>query len=217
MSVLSNIRTILTLGRGVVTGIDELSVTSDPIALFRDWFEDAGKAGLFLPDAVAVATSAPDGTPSVRMMLLKGVDMRGFVLYTNYESRKGRELAANPRASLCFYWGILERQVRVEGSVERIPRAESEAYFRARPRGSQIGAWASEQSRPVEGREALERRFREYEEKFRGGEVPLPAYWGGFRLDPHHIEFWQGRLNRLHDRLRYERTPAGWDVVRLAP
>lgn len=217
MSFLSKIRTILTLGRGVVRGIDELSVTDDPIALFREWYDDAEQSGLFLPEAVAVATATPDGAPSVRMMLLKGVEARGFVLYTNYGSRKGRELAANPRASLCFYWGILERQVRVEGTARRISREESEAYFRTRPRGSQIGAWASEQSRPIVNREELERRFREHAERFRGEEVPLRPDWGGYCVEPHRLEFWQGRLNRLHDRLRYERAGEGWEVVRLQP
>lgn len=217
MSLLSKIRTILTLGRGVVRGIDELSVTDDPISMFRKWYGEAERAGLFLPEAVAVATATPDGGPSVRMMLLKGVDRGGFVLYTNYASRKGRELAANPRASLCFYWGILERQVRVEGTVEKLSREESEAYFRTRPRGSQIGAWASEQSRPIESRAELERRFREHSERYRGEEVPLRPDWGGFRVEPRRIEFWQGRLDRLHDRLRYERSGDVWEVVRLQP
>lgn len=217
MSLLSKIRTVLTLGRGVVRGLDELTVTDDPIALFRAWYRDAERAGLLLPEAAAVATATRDGAPSVRMMLLKEIDEGGFVFYTNYASRKGEELAANPRASLCFYWGILERQVRVEGAVEKIPVERSEAYFHTRPRGSQIGAWASEQSRPIESREALERRFRELEERFRGQEVPLRPGWGGFRVTPRRIEFWQGRLNRLHDRLRYERAGDGWEVVRLQP
>ncbi len=213
----SHLKAILTLGRGVIKGITELTAGRDPIVLFEEWFRDAREAGILLPERMAVATATPEGAPSVRMMLLKEVGEDGFVFYTNYESRKGDELARNPRAALCFHWAVLERQVRVEGPVSRLSEAESAAYFRTRPRGSQIGAWASDQSRELADRAALERDFRAREAEFSGRDVPLPPYWGGFRLHPERIEFWQGRLDRLHDRLRYERTPGGWEVRRLAP
>jgi len=217
MSLRSNLRALLTMGRGVVRGISDLRAADDPIAYFAEWFEDAKRSGLFLPEAVCLATATPDGTPSARMMLLKGVDERGFVFFTNFESRKGDELAANPRAALVFHWAILERQVRVEGRVERIAETESEAYFRSRPRGSRIGAWASKQSVRLSDRAELEARVREYDAKYPGEDVPLPPFWGGLRLKPERIEFWQGRINRLHDRLRYVRAGDGWTVERLYP
>lgn len=213
----SNLRAILTLGRGVTKGISPLTSDEDPIAMFQAWFDEARDAGIFLPERVAIATATADGVPSVRMMLLKGVDDRGFVFYTNYESRKGDELERNPRASLCFHWPILERQVRVEGLAERITPEESEAYFRSRPRGSQLGAWASEQSRELPNREQLEGRFEEHKAEFRGREIPLPPFWGGYRVRPERIEFWQGRLDRLHDRLLYTRSADGWEILRLNP
>jgi pyridoxamine 5'-phosphate oxidase len=166
---------------------------------------------------MTVATATPDGAPSARMMLLKGADPRGLVFFTNYESRKSNELLANPRAALVFHWPVLQRQVRVEGTVARLTQAESEAYFRTRPRGSRIGAWASQQSAELSTRAELDERVREYETKFAGEDVPLPPFWGGFRLAPAVIEFWQGRINRLHDRVRYTRTDGGWSVQRLYP
>lgn len=217
MSLRSNLRALFTMGRGVVKGLSDLHLTDDPIGYFQRWFDDAKRSGLFLPEALCLATAAPDGTPSARMMLLKGVDERGFVFFTNYESRKGDQLAGNPRAALVFHWAILERQVRVEGRVERISQAESEAYFRTRPRGSRIGAWASKQSAVLGSREELERRVREFGAKYSGDDVPLPPFWGGFRLRPDVIEFWQGRLNRLHDRLRYTRSGNSWSAERLYP
>lgn len=217
MSVLRHIKAILTLGRGTLGGISELEAGDDPIALFREWFDDARDAGFLLPESMAVATATPDGRPSARMMLLKGVEDDGFLFYTNYGSRKAAELDENPRAALVFHWDVLERQVRVEGSVERLPNETSAAYFRTRSRGSQIGAWASRQSEKLESREVMERRFRRCEEEFRGEEVPLPDFWGGYRLRPVRIEFWQGRANRLHDRLEYRRSDRGWSVTRLYP
>jgi pyridoxamine 5'-phosphate oxidase len=217
MSLRSNIRALFTLGRGVVKGISELTATDDPLALCRDWIEDARQAGIFLPERVNLATATKDGVPSARMMLHKGIDDRGFLFYTNYESRKGRELEENPRAALTFHWSVLERQIRVEGTVEKLSQEESEAYFSSRPRGSRIGAWASDQSRAVESRERLEQKFRKYDEKYPGENVPLPPFWGGWRLEPQRIEFWQGRLNRLHDRLRYDRKGDGWEITRLNP
>jgi pyridoxamine 5'-phosphate oxidase len=212
---LSGLRTLV---RGVAGGLSELSAREDPLDQFRDWFEDAEASGLLLPESTALATASPDGVPSVRMVLLKGVDERGFRFFTNYGSRKAEELEANPRAALCFHWSVLERQIRVEGAVERLSVDESEEYFRSRDRGSQIGAWASEQSHPLERRADLEARVREMEVRFLGQPVPLPEHWGGFVLRPARIEFWQGRANRLHDRLVY--TPSsegGWHVTRLQP
>lgn len=217
MSLLRHIKAILTLGRGTLRGVSELEAGDDPIALFRTWFDDAREAGFLFPESMSVATATAEGRPSARMMLLKGVDEAGFVFYTNYGSRKASDLARNPWAALVFHWDVLQRQVRVEGQVERLRREESAAYFRTRPRGSQIGAWASRQSEELESREELERRFRRYEEKFRGEEVPLPDFWGGYRLRPERIEFWQGRANRLHDRLIYRRSDGKWDVARLQP
>jgi pyridoxamine 5'-phosphate oxidase len=211
------LRTVFTLGRGVVRGVPPLTAADDPIAFFQRWFADARAAGIYLPESMAVATASADGAPAARMMLLKGVDDRGFVFFTNYESRKGDELRANPRAALVFHWAVLQRQVRVEGPVERLPEAESAAYFGTRTRGSRIGAWASRQSAELVSRAELERRVRAQEERFAGREVPLPPFWGGFRLTPVAIEFWQGRINRLHDRLRYTREGSGWTVVRLYP
>ena len=217
MSLTTILRALFTLGRGAVKGISELTVDPDPLSLFDRWLADARSAGVFLPESIALATATGEGRPSARMMLLKGVDHRGFVFYTNYESRKAAELEANPRAAIIAHWGILERQVRVEGTVARITKEESEAYWGTRPRGSRIGAWASKQSSPLEQRQALELRVTEVARKYKGREVPLPPFWGGYRLAPDVIEFWQGRANRLHDRLRYDRDGDGWKVTRLSP
>jgi pyridoxamine 5'-phosphate oxidase len=198
-------------------GLRESDADPDPIEQFRGWFGEALAADLHEPNAMTLATATADGRPSARVVLLKGFDERGFVFYTNYGGRKSRELEANPRAALVFYWGELERQVRVEGRVSRVPDGESDAYFAGRPRGSQLGALASEQSRPVRDRGALERRLRELEGEYEGREVPRPAFWGGYRIEPETIEFWQGRENRLHDRLRYRRSEGGWKIERLQP
>jgi pyridoxamine 5'-phosphate oxidase len=190
----------------------------DPVGQFKRWFEDAARAGTSQPEAAAVATATPDGRPSVRMVLVKRADHTGFVFYSNYESRKGGELAANPRAALLFHWQRLGRQVRIEGRVERIPREESAAYARTRPRGSQLSALASPQSRRIESREWLEQRVAELAERYAGDEVLLSEEWGGYRLTPERFEFWQHRESRRHDRLVY--TPdsgGGWRIERLAP
>jgi pyridoxamine 5'-phosphate oxidase len=188
-----------------------------PLAAFATWFGEAQAAGVAQPEAMALATATTDGRPSLRMVLLRGYDERGFVFYTHRESRKGEELSANPRAALDLYWQTLNRQVRVEGSVERVSDAESQAYFDTRPQGSQIAAWASPQSRPIASRAELDDRYAAAEARFPGGNVPLPPFWGGYRVVPESVEFWQGHENRFHDRIRYERTATGWERTRLAP
>jgi pyridoxamine 5'-phosphate oxidase len=198
-------------------GLDEADLQGDPIEQFQRWVEEARRAQLFEPNAMTLATVGPDGQPSARMVLLKGVDRRGLAFFTNLESRKSRELAGNPKAALLFWWGPLQRQVRLEGRIERVEDAEADAYFATRPRGSQIGAWASQQSSAVESRAALDAAEQRIRERFEGGEVPRPDFWGGFRLVPETIEFWQGRINRLHDRLRYTRQAERWQIERLAP
>ena len=213
----AHFRAIRTLSKGVTKGLIELSADPDPIALFSRWYDEAEESGLLLPESMSLATSTLTGAPSVRMVLLKGVDQEGFRFFTNYESRKAREIEANPQASLCFYWSVLERQVRVEGSVSRLPKAESEAYFGTRTRGSQIGAWASDQSRKILDRQTLKLKVADVEGRFNEEDIPLPSYWGGYLLKPHRIEFWQGRADRLHDRLLYTQTDRDWMITRLQP
>jgi pyridoxamine 5'-phosphate oxidase len=197
--------------------LSESSVERDPIAQFAKWYEEARVAVRPHPHAAALATATRSGRPSARMVLMKDYDRRGFVFFTNYDSRKGRELGANARATLLFYWGSLERQVRIEGRVARVAPRESDEYFSTRPRGSQLAAWASEQSAEVPDRAALERRVEAFAARYRGA-VPRPPFWGGYRLRPTAIEFWQGREDRLHDRLLYRRGRDGrWRIVRLAP
>jgi pyridoxamine 5'-phosphate oxidase len=197
--------------------LDEHDLGPDPLAAYRRWFDEATGAGGFEPEAAALATATPDGRPSARMVLVKGADERGFAFYTNYESRKGGELAANPRAALLFHWPALGRQVRVEGAVERLPSEESEAYARTRSLASRLSALASPQSRPVESREWLERRVAELASEHEGGDVPVHEDWGGYRLAPDAWEFWQHRPNRLHDRFRYLPEGDGWRIERLGP
>lgn len=224
MGLRSVLRAVFTAGKGVTAGMDEALVEheagGDPIALFDAWFRDAREAGLYLPESMTLATATPGAVPSARMVLLKGFGPSGFVFFTNYDSRKAAELDANPHAALVFHWATLHRQVRVNGPVERTTREESEAYFRTRPRGSQIAAWASNQSGVLRDRAEIERRFEEKEKEFAGGDVPLPGFWGGYRLFPETIEFWQGRVNRMHDRLVFTRANAAegaWKVHRLSP
>ncbi len=189
----------------------------DPIEQFRVWLGDAESAGIPLPNAMAVATADAEGRPSVRHVLLRGVDERGFTFFTNYDSRKGRQLAENPHAGLVFLWKLLDRQVNATGTAERVDPAESDAYFATRPREARLGAWASAQSSVLESREELERRVAEADERFAGTEVPRPPNWGGFLVRPDTVEFWQGRRSRLHDRFRYAREDGRWRVDRLSP
>jgi pyridoxamine 5'-phosphate oxidase len=195
----------------------EADVDPDPLRQFERWFEEARDAGIRAPHAMTLATASADGLPSARVVLMKDFGERGFVFYTGYESRKGRDLAQNPRAALLFHWDPLGRQVRIEGPVERVSRAESEAYFRSRPRGARLGAAASRQSEPIASREALEARVAALAERLGETDPPLPEWWGGFRVAPESFEFWQHREDRLHDRLRYRRDGRAWIIERLAP
>jgi len=198
-------------------GLAEGDLAADPISMFRRWFDEAREGGLVEPNAMVVATASADGRPSVRTVLLKGVGPDGFRFFTNQASRKGRDLGANPACSLLFPWHALERQVRVEGRATPLSRADVEEYFAVRPRGSQLGAWASHQSEVVEGRDALRTAYDDAESHFEGQDVPVPDEWGGYLVRPEAVEFWQGRPSRLHDRLVYERAGDGWATHRLAP
>jgi pyridoxamine 5'-phosphate oxidase len=198
--------------------LDEKVVDRDPIKQFQAWFDDAIAAKLPLPEAMNLATATPEGRPSSRVVLLKQVDENGFVFFTNYHSAKAQQLESNPYAALVFYWPQLDRQVRIEGKVERTSVAESAEYFQTRPRESQIGAWASPQSNVIAGRDVLEERVKELEEYYRDREIECPGHWGGYRLRPDRIEFWKNRVGRLHDRILYERAADGaWAIKRLAP
>lgn len=198
-------------------GLVEDDLADDPITMFRRWLAEALAAGVHEPNAMVVSTVSTDGWPSSRLILLKGVEEGGFVFFTNTRSRKGADLAANPRCALLFPWHALERQVRVDGLAEPLPAADVAAYFAVRPRGSQLGAWASHQSRPVAGREELAAAYDEVSARFAGVEVPVPEEWGGYRVRPEVVEFWQGRPGRMHDRLVYRREGGGWRTGRLAP
>jgi pyridoxamine 5'-phosphate oxidase len=197
--------------------LSERDAASDPFELFTRWFDEAVAAAIPEPNAMTLATVDAAGRPAARIVLMKGIDTRGVVFHTNYDSRKGRDLAANPRAALLFFWVGLERQVRIDGTAERVSAEDSDAYFAARPRDSQISAWASPQSAPVADRAWLEARFAECEARFASGAVPRPPHWGGVRVVPDRFEFWQGRASRLHDRLVWSRQGDRWTIGRLAP
>ena len=211
-SAISDLRNEYTLN-----GLDSADVSVDPVVQFRQWFDAALSAGLPEPNAMHLSTITADGHPDGRIVLLKDVSETGFVFYTNYESRKGRELTDHPFASLTFFYPELERQIRIEGRVEKVSAGESDAYFSSRPRGSQIGAWVSHQSEVIENRDVLETRQHELEVRFAGQPVPRPPYWGGFRVVPTALEFWQGRPSRLHDRIRYRLENGSWLIERLSP
>ncbi|SRR5579871_1736144 len=199
------------------SGLTEKEAPRNPLALFEKWFREALKARVLDANAMALTTVSAQGRPSARMVLLKGYDGKGFVFYTNYQSRKSRDLSRHPAASLLFFWPQLSRQVRIDGRVRKVADRESDDYFQSRPRGSQLSAWASDQSRLIPNREVLEKRMRELEEKYEGRPVPRPPHWGGYRLLPETLEFWKGRPSRLHDRLVYLRKAGGWKRERLAP
>ncbi len=211
------VRTIRTLGKGVVTGIDPAIDHENPFDLFAAWYADADESGLLHPEAMTLATASSEGIPSARTVLLKEVDDDGFVFYTNYGSRKSRELSQNPVAALVFHWAVLERQVFIEGRVERVSREQAADYHHSRPRASQIGAWASKQSETLPARDSLESRVRDFTRKYEGREIPLPEFWGGHRVRPTRFEFWQGRASRLHDRLVFELDGKVWTTRRLYP
>jgi pyridoxamine 5'-phosphate oxidase len=197
--------------------LDFADLNPDPIGQFQTWFDQAVAAQVPEPNAMTLATATPEGLPSARIVLLKALDPRGFGFYTNYQSHKGQELAANPQAALVFLWHELERQVRIQGAVVQIDAAESDAYFHSRPIGSRLGAWASDQSCVIADRAVLEQREADLKVTYANQDIPRPPHWGGYRVQPRVIEFWQGRSSRLHDRLRYERTDAGWQIDRLSP
>ena len=200
-----------------LTALDETGVNPDPFKQFSDWMEEAVKSQLLDPSAMILATSAKDGKPSVRTVLLKGVEPDGFIFFTNYKSQKARELNENPNASVLFLWRELERQIRISGKVIKVSKTKSEEYFHSRPYESQLGALASEQSEIIPGREYLQKRFDELKTKFNGKVIPLPEFWGGYKIIPGNFEFWQGRESRLHDRICYLKENNGWKIVRLAP
>lgn len=217
MSLLSKIRCAFTLGQGLLIENKALVTTDDPILFFKNWLKEAENSGIILPESMSVSTSTKEGRPSSRMVLLKEVDQKGFVFFTNYGSRKADELEANPFAALLFHWNMLQRQVRIEGRIERVSHEESEAYFHSRGRGSQIGAWASKQSELLDERQKLVDSVKYYENKFAGKEIPLPEFWGGYRVIPKSIEFWQGKADRLHDRFVYTQQDSTWSITRLNP
>jgi pyridoxamine 5'-phosphate oxidase len=217
MGIGSKLKLLWTAGQGLSVGIAEPTESSDPIELFENWYRAAEESGIYLPEAMSLSTAGSDGRPSSRMVLLKDFGPDGFVFYTNYHSRKARELDENPHAALLFHWPVLQRQIRIEGAVERVEADVSDAYFASRGRGSRIGAWASRQSEPLADRKELEKRVVSVEKKFEGTDVPRPDFWGGFLLRPSGMEFWQGRLNRLHDRVRFDRSDRGWTAIRLFP
>jgi len=217
MTLFEKMRCLFTFGQGVALPLPELSVDTTPAQLFEQWFNDAKQSGILLPEAMSISSCNTDGQPSSRMVLLKDYDEKGFVFFTNYASRKSHELDENNKVALLFHWNVLQRQVRVEGTVEKVSIQESADYFHSRDRGSQVGAWASKQSQKLSHDDELKERMSHYQEKFSEGEVPHPEFWGGWRIKPHAIEFWQGRSNRLHDRICFEKQNEQWTQHKLHP
>lgn len=218
MSLLTQLRCLLTTGKGVFLPFAAPNENDQPHELFKQWFDEAKKAGILLPESVILATCNKEKQPSLRTVLLKSYDEQGFVFYTNYASKKAQEIADNPQVSLLFHWTVLQRQIRIEGRVEKITQKESETYFHSRGRGSQIGAWASKQSAVLSSRSKLENKVKTFTAKFKGQSVPLPPFWGGYRVIPHKMEFWQGKADRLHDRFEFNKQADGsWQVQRLNP
>lgn len=217
MTILEKLRCLFTFGQGVALPLPAIPKNSTPLPLFTQWFEDAKKSGILLPEAVSVSTCSTDGQPSSRMVLLKSFDEKGFIFFTNYGSRKSHELAENSKVALLFHWNVLQRQIRIEGTVEKISAQESAAYFHSRDRDSQVGAWASKQSSKLSHDNELVERMAHFQKKYAKGEVPHPEFWGGWRVKPQYIEFWQGRANRLHDRVCFEEQDGNWAQHKLHP
>ncbi len=217
MTLFEKLRCLFTFGQGVALPLPEIPANKSPFELFEQWFTDANKSGILLPEAMSVSSCSIDGQPSSRMVLLKSWDENGFVFYTNYASRKSQELSENCKVSLLFHWGVLQRQIRIEGVVRRTSVEQSEQYFHSRDRGSQIGAWASKQSQKIKFSDELTIRDKQFSEQFAGKQVPLPEFWGGYRIEPHYMEFWQGRASRLHDRVCFEKHADTWQIFNLHP
>ncbi|MGJ8694129.1 MAG: pyridoxamine 5'-phosphate oxidase [Thalassotalea sp.] len=218
MTLIEKLRCLFSFGQGVALPLPIIDETTTPTSLFEQWFNDAKQSGILLPESVAVSTCGTDGQPKSRMVLLKAYDQDGFIFYTNYGSDKSQQLAENQKIALLFHWGVLQRQIRIEGSVEKVDSATSAAYFHSRDRGSQIGAWASHQSKTVLSDEQLKEQVKFYENKFKGQTVPLPEFWGGWRVKPNYFEFWQGRASRLHDRLCFSlNNDKQWQAFKRQP
>lgn len=217
MTLFEKLRCLFTFGQGVALPLPEIASNSAPLPLFKQWFEDASKSGILLPEAVSVSSCSKDGQPSSRMVLLKEFDEQGFVFFTNYNSRKSHELTENSKVALLFHWNVLQRQIRIEGTVEKVTAQESADYFHSRDRGSQVGAWASKQSQKLITDSELKDRMAHFSEKYATGEVPHPEFWGGWRVKPTYIEFWQGRASRLHDRVCFEKENDVWKNFKLHP
>lgn len=217
MTLFEKLRCLFTFGQGVALPLPAIDENADPYSLFKLWFDDANKSGVLLPEAVSVSSVGDNGQPSSRMVLLKEYNNDGFVFYTNYASRKSHELSENDKVALLFHWGVLQRQIRIEGCVEKVSAEQSAQYFHSRDRGSQIGAWASKQSSKIQTDDELAQRVDYYTKKFAGKDVPLPDFWGGWRVKPNYIEFWQGRANRLHDRVCFEKSASSWKNFKLQP
>jgi len=216
MTLFEKLRCLLTFGQGVALPLPEITPESTPFSLFEQWFDDANKAGILLPEAVSVSTCS-NGQPSSRMVLLKAFDENGFVFFTNYNSRKSHELIENDKVALLFHWGVLQRQIRIEGTVEKVSTQQSADYFHSRDKGSKIGAWASKQSQKLSHDNELKERMERFQSEFSQGEVPHPEFWGGWRVKPTYIEFWQGRASRLHDRVCFEKKDNNWVNFKLHP